>query len=282
MDPLLQADRHGDRAGTHRVPADLLVRAPRSSCPYLARLGRPVHHLARVQRDAPHRDAGRAAASTSGRTGSGSSRPGSPRSATARSAATRTAGSPGCSSPRRSRPPSSASCSTTSIERAVPRRSGLVAVMLVVGAAILWLADRWGRQTPPHRPDSRSRSRSGSASPRRWPSSRASAAPGSRSRPAAFAGLDRESRGALLVPDGDPDHRRRGALRGPQARPRRDRASRSSVAPLIVGHDRRRSSPGSSRSASCCATSGPTRSTIFVAYRLVLAAIVARLVWLGY
>ena len=57
---------HGDRAGTHRVPADLLVRAPHHR-PVPAGLDRPVHHVARVQRDAPHRDAGRAARLLPGR-----------------------------------------------------------------------------------------------------------------------------------------------------------------------------------------------------------------------
>ena len=41
----------------------------------------------------------------------------------------------------------------------------------------------------------------------------------------------------------------------------------------------RRSSPACSRSASCCATSGRSRSGIFVVYRLVLAAVVV-VVWL--
>ena len=57
---LPSSDRHGDRAGTHRVPAGLVVWPPDPrSVP--VRLGRPVHHVARVQRDAPPGHAGRPA-----------------------------------------------------------------------------------------------------------------------------------------------------------------------------------------------------------------------------
>ena len=50
------------------------------------------------------------------------------------------------------------------IEGAV-RQAGLVAVMLLIGAAILWLADRWGPRTHGSA-TSRSGARSASASPR--------------------------------------------------------------------------------------------------------------------
>ena len=52
--------RDGDRAGTHRVPADLVIGAPDPRA-VPARLGRRVHHLAGVQRDAPPGHARRAA-----------------------------------------------------------------------------------------------------------------------------------------------------------------------------------------------------------------------------
>ena len=68
------------------------------------------------------------------------------RSAIARSGPIRTAAWRGSWSRRRSRPRSPASCSTTS-SRPPFREVGLVAVTLVVGAVILWLADRWGGQT---------------------------------------------------------------------------------------------------------------------------------------
>ena len=64
----VQALRHGDRPGPHRVPADLELRAP-DHRPVPLRLERPVHHLARVQRDAPHGHAASRCSSTSGATG---------------------------------------------------------------------------------------------------------------------------------------------------------------------------------------------------------------------
>ena len=159
------------------------------------------------------------------------------------------------------------------LEKAV-REPGLVAVMLVVGAVILWLADRWGglskgiarRDVP-----ARVRARCGAgtrAHPGDQPLGRLDLGrPVRRARP--------RGRGPVLVPDGDPDHRRRRDLRGPQAGDRRSRASRSSSVPLLVG-------------MIAAFVSGvlairfmlrylQTRSlTIFVVYRLVVAAVVDR------
>ena len=63
----------------------------------------------------------------------------------------------------------------------------------------------------------------------------------------------------VLVPDGHPDHRRRGALRGraswSPARP----ASTVSLGPLVVGHGRGVRGRAWSPSASCCATCGRAR-----------------------
>ena len=84
-------------------------------------------------------------------------------------------------------------------------------------------------------------------------------------------------RRTLLVPDGDPDHRRGGALRDPQARCRRGRRRRQ-PGPLVVGM-LSRSCRGWSRSASCCATCARGRSTSSSAYRLVVAAVVV-VAWL--
>ena len=136
---------HGDRAGTHRVPADLVVRAPdHRAVP--VRLERPVHHLAGVQRDAPHRDAGRAARLLPGRLGP--ARPGRLRGHP-RSLVPRRSGpdaSRGCWSRRRSRRRSSASCSTTS-SRPRSATSGWSPSRSSSAPSILWLADRWGGRT---------------------------------------------------------------------------------------------------------------------------------------
>ena len=61
MDTIVQAAHHGDRPGTDRVPADLQFGAPDPRARTCSGWTRPVHHLARVQRDAPHGHAGRAA-----------------------------------------------------------------------------------------------------------------------------------------------------------------------------------------------------------------------------
>ena len=135
--------RHGDRAGTHRVPADLVVGPPDArpvsvlgwddafitslAFSVMLHLGTLVALLVYFRR-----------------TGSGSCRPGSPRSATARSRATRTAAWPGCSWRRPSRRRSSGSLFNDVIETVV-REPAVVAVTLVVGGIILWLADRLGR-----------------------------------------------------------------------------------------------------------------------------------------
>ena len=136
---------HGDRAGTHGVPAGLVIGAPDHRS-VAVRLERPVHHVARVQRDASPRDAlallvyfrARLAPPHPGR----SCR--HPRSIV--QAAIPIASSRGCWSLRRSRPPSSAPCSATSSRRQF-REIGLVAVTLVVGGVILWIADRVGPRT---------------------------------------------------------------------------------------------------------------------------------------
>ena len=92
---IVQALDHGHRAGTHRVPAGLVVGAPDHRS-VAVRLGRPVHHVARVQRDAPPRDARRAARLLPGATGSASSRPVSPPIRDRSFGATRIAGWRGC------------------------------------------------------------------------------------------------------------------------------------------------------------------------------------------
>ena len=133
---------HGDRAGTHRVPAGLVVRAP-DHRPGPARLDGPVHHLARLQRDAPYRHAARRCWSTSAPTGCGSCRPASRRSATARSRATRPAARL-AHRPRRRSPAALVGFLLNDLIETRFREVGLVAVMLVVGGGILWLADRLG------------------------------------------------------------------------------------------------------------------------------------------
>ena len=128
--------------------------------PYLFGWDDPFINSLAFQRDAPHGHARSRCWSTSATTGSAWSRPGSRRSATARSGTTRTASSPGCSSSPRSRPPIAGFLFNDVIETR-SGRPGLVAVMLVVGAAILWLADRWGRAARKASRTSPSRSRSG-------------------------------------------------------------------------------------------------------------------------
>ena len=131
------------RAGTHRVPADLLVGAP-DPRPVPARLGRPVHRVARVLGRAPPRDAGWPCWSTSGTTGCGSSRPVSPPSVTARSRTTPTGGSPWLIAVA-TIPALIAALLFNDVIEARGPRTRLVALVLVVGGVILWLADRWGR-----------------------------------------------------------------------------------------------------------------------------------------
>ena len=68
-----------------------------------------------------------------------------------------------------------------------------IAVFTLTGAALLWLAERWGTRTPGPRGDDAAGTRRSSASARPSPSSRASAARGSRSRPGLFLGLERDA-----------------------------------------------------------------------------------------
>ena len=169
---------HGDRAGTHGVPADLLVRPPASSF-RPARLGRPFIKSLAFARRAPRRDADRRCSSTSATTGCGWSPRGLRHDARP---VVR----------RRPRPAARLllllshhpggrhrrCCSTTS-SRARCASIGLVALMMVVGAGVLWAADRWGTRDAHHRPADRPR--------RRWHRPRAGV--GAHARRAAGPGI---------------------------------------------------------------------------------------------
>ena len=136
--------------------------------------------------------------------------------------------------------------------------AGLVAVMLVIGAGILWLADRWGPRT--HTIDR--------LTPR--------GALGIGVRPGAGADPGRQPlrhldvRGAvrgpgpcrrrpLQLPDGHADHRDGRRLRDAQDPARRGGRRRAGARCSSAWWPR--SSRASSRSRCCCATCGPARST---------------------
>ena len=185
--------------------------------------------------------------------------------------ATRTGGWRGCSSPRRSRPRSAGFLLNDFFEKTV-REPGLVAVMLVVGAVILWLADRWGGL---------SKGVDDVTFPLATGIGVAQAlalVPGiSRSgisiSAGRFAGLDREAAArfsflmATPVTAGAAIFEIRKLATG-------EAGVAVSIVPLARRDVRGLRRRASWRSGSCCATCGRTRSTIFVVYRLIVAAVV--------
>ena len=207
MDRSLPGPDHGDRAGTHRVPAGLLVRAPHHRA-VPVRLGRRVHHVAGVQRDAPPRDARRAARLLPG--GLAPARPGRVRDHPRPLVPWRPGPEARVAAGRRDHPGRHRRLPVQRRhrDRSPPDRPRRRACSSSV-AAILWLADRCRRagRKDVERRDVPDRRRA-SASPRRWRSSRASAARASRSRPAGSPAWTARPRPRVQLPDGDADHRR--------------------------------------------------------------------------
>ena len=139
------------------------------------------------------------------------------------------------------------------------REVGLVAVTLVVGARRSCGWPTAGAAGPRASSDVTFPVAIGD---RRRPGARARARASAGRGSSISAGALRRARprggGPLLVPDGDPDHGRRGALRDPQAGHRRGRRRRQPRRRSSSAWSRR-SCPGCSRSASCCATCGRAR-----------------------
>ena len=153
----------------------------------------------------------------------GPARPGraSRPSAIARSVAIRTGGWRGCWSPRPSRPRIAGFLLSDLIETTF-RDVGLVALTLVVGAVILWLADRWGGRTKGVE-DVTFPIAIGIGAAQALALIPGISRSGISISAARFAGLDREAAARFSFLMATPDHGRRGRLRGPQARDRRGR-----------------------------------------------------------
>ena len=163
---------------------------------------------------------------------------------------------------------SPASSSTTS-SRSASAQPGLVAVMLVVGAVILWLADRWGAPTKsvdelsfPSR--LRHRRRPGArADPGRQPLGHLDlGGPVRRARP--------RGRRAVQLPDGDADH---GGRRSPTRALKLVRGEAGWPTLAAAGRRRRRGVRvrASSRSRFLLRYVRTQSFGIFVVYRIVLA-----------
>ena len=268
--------RHGDRAGTHRVPADLVVGAPdHRAVP--VRLGRPVHHLARVQRDAPPRDAASRCSSTSGRDWLRlvpAGLRGDPRSLVR--AATRTGGSPGCWSRRPSRRRSPASSSTTSSRRRSARLGLRRASRSSSAACILWLADRLGSLGPRAIDDVTFPIAVGIGAAQALALIPGISRSGISISAGRFAGPGPRGRGPLRVPHGHADHgRRRSSSRSRELVDRRGRRRRRARA--AARRDGRGVRCRAARRSRFLLRYLRTHSLdIFVVYRFVLAALVAR------
>ena len=173
----------GARPGTHRVPADLLQRAPPHR-PGAPRLGRPRR---RVHRRDPARHDGRGRSSTSAPTSGGSPAPGSASCACPSGSAATRRTSAGSSSSARSRSRSSAFIFKDQIESGA-RSLYLIGSALILFSFVMLLAEHLGSRRRAARGDGRPRRPLHRRSPRRWPWSRASRARGRRSPPACFAG----------------------------------------------------------------------------------------------
>ena len=172
----------------------------------------------------------------------------------------------------RSRRPSSASCSTTSSRRPGPPRPALVAVTLVVGGVILWIADRVGRRTR-RVEDVTFPIAVGIGAAQALALIPGISRSGISISAGRFAGLDRESAARFAFLMATPITAGAIVFEAAQAR---DRASPASTSPRPAPRRAGRVARGraAGHPASCSATCGPARSTIFVWYRFVLAAVV--------